>query len=144
MVETEGENVDEIEGEGVDEIEGVDDGEGERETSLCTEPELPRFGHSRVRLFPGSVIPGFGCSRLRSFPGSVVPGFGHPEFGRSRVRSFPTSKILGLTIHVICTPQSILFVTFSHVTKIAEPGNSRSRYILLLITLSQATRMSEV
>jgi hypothetical protein len=26
----------------------------------------------------------------------------------------------------------------------AESGNSRSRYILLLITLSQATRMSEV
>jgi hypothetical protein len=62
------------------------------------------------------------------------------------IQSFPQPQIYGSAILVICTSQSILSVTFSQVMKMAEPGNSWPRYILLLllITLSQATRMSEV
>jgi hypothetical protein len=32
----------------------------------------PGFGHSRIRLFPDSIIPGFGRSRARLFLGSII------------------------------------------------------------------------
>jgi hypothetical protein len=57
--------------------------------------------------------------------------------GASRTRSFPKLKILCSAILVICTQQSILFVTFGQIAKMTEPGNSRSGNIPSLIVLNQ-------
>jgi hypothetical protein len=121
----------------------------------CTEPELPGLGHSRARLFPGSVVPGLGHSRDPGVPGSwnvywglcfilliikhlgkrtIHPGTPSPSFpgfGYSRARC---SRVCISLPEIFYDEQNIVRASINISTTgndrtpgMTEPGNNRAR-----------------